>query len=281
MADWRILSWCCGNRGSPHSADGAKCRDLTTPLSPLRQTSDAITIPATRGSALQPAALAVAIDARTSAFRRWTHIQATDEWPDPGRNECPFGNLSILLFSSFLLVVSNSVFRELADQRLKTGIAVLSDSVHSHGTLRRVGDQLYFGDLRINGNSDLMDRIGAVAGGSATIFLGDSPIATSLRNPDGSRALDVRAPIGKPSESVMPAGNAFHGEVEMLGDRYLAIYEPLRDGTTTVGALAFAVKTSDAIPGKYSLIVWALGSAVVLFVIVAGLTAYLTGRVLM
>ncbi len=47
---------------------------------------------------------------------------------------------------------------------------------------------LYADDTPLNDASDAVDRIKALVGGTATIFMGDKRVATNVKKPDGSRA---------------------------------------------------------------------------------------------
>src|SRR3954467_12433320 len=51
------------------------------------------------------------------------------------------------------------------------------------------GGKLYAGKVLLNGNSDIVDRITSLVGGTVTIFQGDTRVATNVRLPDGSRAV--------------------------------------------------------------------------------------------
>jgi len=45
--------------------------------------------------------------------------------------------------------------------------------VQAYGEPRRVDDQLAFGDTVVNNNFVAVDRVKSIAGGTATIFMGD------------------------------------------------------------------------------------------------------------
>jgi hypothetical protein len=76
------------------------------------------------------------------------------------------------------------------------------------------------------------------AQGTATIFVksGDEYIrvGTNVKKEDGSRAIGtVLDPKGKAIESIRK-GEAFYGEVDILGKPYITGYKPIRDASQNV-----------------------------------------------
>jgi hypothetical protein len=96
----------------------------------------------------------------------------------------------------------------------------------------------YFGSTKINNNFDLVDAVVKQAGGTATIFVksGDDyvRVATNVKKDDGSRAIGtVLDPKGKAITSIQK-NEAFYGEVDILGKRYITGYEPIHDQSKNV-----------------------------------------------
>lgn len=92
---------------------------------------------------------------------------------------------------------------------------------------------IYFGSTKMNNNFTLVDDVAKEAGGTATIFVksGDEyvRVATNVMKDDGSRAIGtVLDPKGKAIESIKK-GEAFYGEVDILGKPYVTGYDPIRD----------------------------------------------------
>ena len=61
-------------------------------------------------------------------------------------------------------------------------------------------------------------------------------VTTSVRLPDGiTRA--VGTVLGSPALESIRAGEAYHGQVEVLGTQYITDYEPIKDASgETIGA---------------------------------------------
>src|SRR5215471_16046114 len=97
---------------------------------------------------------------------------------------------------------------------------------------------IYFGSTKINNNFDLVDDVVKQAQGTATIFVknGDEyvRVATNIKKDDGSRAVGTLLdPKGKAIESIKK-GEAFYGEVDILGKPYITGYKPIRDSSKNV-----------------------------------------------
>lgn len=114
----------------------------------------------------------------------------------------------------------------------------------------RSGDRLtglVYGGILVNRNNDLVDHIQDVvfknetykgsSVGSATIFLEDSRIATTVRRANGNRAIGTRA-SKEVADRVLDNGKPWVGDAFVVSEWYLTAYEPIRDGAgQTVGML--------------------------------------------
>jgi len=110
------------------------------------------------------------------------------------------------------------------------------------------GDKLFVGDTLLNGNDAIVDRIQSIAGGGvATIFLGDTRIATNVMKPDGSgRAVGTKLARNEAYQAVLGEGKSFRGKVEILGEPYYTVYDPIKDKSgTTIGMVLVGVREAD------------------------------------
>src|SRR5262245_28139552 len=97
---------------------------------------------------------------------------------------------------------------------------------------------IYFGQTKMNNNFQLVDEVVNQAQGTATIFVkhGDEyvRVATNVKKDDGSRAIGtILDPKGKAIESIKK-GEAFYGEVDILGNPYITGYKKIRDSSKNV-----------------------------------------------
>jgi Cache 3/Cache 2 fusion domain len=105
----------------------------------------------------------------------------------------------------------------------------------------KVVPALYFGTTKVNNDFTVVDQVVAEAGGTATLFVkaGDEfvRVSTNVPKPDGSgRAIGtVLDPNGKAIAAIRQ-GQAFYGEVPILGTPYMTGYEPIKDsGGSIIG----------------------------------------------
>jgi len=122
--------------------------------------------------------------------------------------------------------------RQSTQASLEVNLRVLKDQLHRFGREFRVeGERLLVGETPLNGRNDLVDAVRDVAGGVATIFLGDLRIATNVVRPDGSRGVGTRLAPGPAYDASITRGQTYRGENDILGRRHLTIYEPIRDAS--------------------------------------------------
>jgi hypothetical protein len=98
---------------------------------------------------------------------------------------------------------------------------------------------LYFGSTKMNNNFAVVDEVAKAGGkGMAATLLVKSDgdfirVATNVQNPDGSgRAIGTV--LAGPALDLIKSGKAFFGEVPILGTRYVADYEPIKDASGAV-----------------------------------------------
>ena len=128
-----------------------------------------------------------------------------------------------------------------SQEAIDTNINLLRERLYANGGARRDGEDLHFGDRRINRDFTDVDWVKAQAGGTATIFCGDLRIATNVLRPGGERAIGTRLAPGPVHDCVFKSGKTFRGEAEILGVVYLTIYEPVFCGDEVIGVLYVGV----------------------------------------
>ncbi len=105
----------------------------------------------------------------------------------------------------------------------------------------RVGDRdvpgLYFGSHKLTKNYALVDDIKRTVGATATLFVkaGDDfvRVSTNVLTPEGTRGVGTLLARAQAYEAVR-RGQAFRGEVDVLGTRFDACYSPIKDGRGSV-----------------------------------------------
>ncbi len=145
-------------------------------------------------------------------------------------------------------VVDGSV-RATAQMQLEADMAALRAMMAQHSAAWHVGPDgtLMEGDHPAEHLTEIVDAVSQLSHGVATIFVGDTRVATSIRKPDGSRAVGTKLARSPAWEAVIGRGETFRGEVAILDRPYLTIYEPFRtaDGQQ-IGILFVGLPSAQA-----------------------------------
>jgi methyl-accepting chemotaxis protein len=132
--------------------------------------------------------------------------------------------VSILVINDMKSQITGAV-AEKAKSDSATALEII-DYMHS-GEWQVIGGELYKGNTKINGNIEMVDKIGSLTNDTVTIFLGDTRIATNIMR-DGKRAVGTKA-ADYVTDTVLNNGKQFIGEAEVVGEQYKACYSPLKD----------------------------------------------------
>jgi methyl-accepting chemotaxis protein len=135
---------------------------------------------------------------------------------------------------------TRSLLEERLTASLNANIAMLQADVERLGKgWHRDGANLLIGDTVLNGHDDIVDRVASIAGGVATIFAGDTRVATTIRQDDGSRAVGTALATGPARTATLDRGESYRGTANILGKDYVTIYQPEKDAAGTVVGLLF------------------------------------------
>ena len=156
-----------------------------------------------------------------------------------------------------------------ANDAIERNMRVAWNELHHQGSVFRLdGGTLYAGDIALNNRTDVVDSISALGGGSATIFAGDTRIATSVRKDDGSRATGTQLARNAAYDSIFTKKTPFRGVVEILGTSYITGYDPILDANgSVVGILYVGMKTAEFYQTVHSLEIWILGIGILCTVV--------------
>lgn len=155
-----------------------------------------------------------------------------------------------------IVLWSHSDLRHEADGLAERAFMELEDTPHSKISSKtsedrgmmmlaaapvRIGSDIVavvYGGKLLNRNYELVDRIrdlvygsetyNGIPMGTATIFLGDNRIATTVMLMNGNRALGTRASKDV-VDQVLDNGRAWVGEAYVVNDWYLTAYDPISD----------------------------------------------------
>jgi methyl-accepting chemotaxis protein len=163
--------------------------------------------------------------------------------------------LGMVLVASSITVAGiltmRSEMRDQAAKELDKSVSFaweLLNAADTHNFGLHVQDgTLYSGLTPLNDNDEIVDRVARVSGGAATIFLGDTSIATSARAPDGKRMTGLTLPPGPAFDALLKHAQPYRGESELLGRRSIAVYDPIRNKSGEVIGILHAEAPLDAV----------------------------------
>ncbi len=158
--------------------------------------------------------------------------------------------VSLLILSVLVsLLVSATLSRHLSQQaaeRLDQNIRALREMTLARGGAFRIeGGALWLGAARLNDDNAPLERFTAAVGGVATIFQGDTRIATTIIA-NGKRAVGTTLAAGPVYDAVLKNGTSYRGEATILGTPYLTAYDPIRDdGGRVIGIFFVGIEKSQ------------------------------------
>src|SRR5688500_12492421 len=112
----------------------------------------------------------------------------------------------LILSGAVLLVIAQVLKADLGRQAIdmqRLGMEVAWSALHEAGQGISIRDgQFRAGETVLNGNNAIVDKIKRVTGGTATIFQGDTRIATNGLKSDGARAVGTTLGKGPAYEAI-------------------------------------------------------------------------------
>ncbi|WP_419899675.1 methyl-accepting chemotaxis protein [Roseomonas sp. USHLN139] len=138
-----------------------------------------------------------------------------------------------------------------AQARLESNLGTLKALLAQQGREWSLRDgQLLLDGRPQNDRHELVDTVKQVAGGVATLFAGDTRIATNVLTPQGGRAVGTRLAAGPARDAVFGRGETYRGTATILGTPHQTIYEPIRDAAGQVIGLLFVGQPLAAVEAR-------------------------------
>jgi signal transduction histidine kinase len=160
----------------------------------------------------------------------------------------------------------------------ETALELIRTELACRGPIALRGGELYAGDHRLNGDTEIVEAVRARTGYGCTIFQGNMRVATTA-----SAAGEAGRAFGTVASPMITAlvfahGQVFRGMTETLGKKWLIVYAPLRSHTGTVIGMLAAYHERDEFFRSLARFRLILGTAfLVLWSIIAAL-AHLVHR---
>ena len=157
--------------------------------------------------------------------------------------------LAVAGVAGLILLDLRSEMSRRAEKALDRNLRLLQRSLVDEGGsagFSLVNGRMQIGSHAISADDPAVDRVRDIIGGTATVFQGDTRIATNVLKPDGTRGVGTKLAPGPVYDAVLTRGQTYRGEASVLGEPYLALYEPIRDVSgQVIGALYVGVKKVD------------------------------------
>ncbi len=166
-----------------------------------------------------------------------------------------------------------------ARERVDTDMKVAWEVLRGLGQPFRLADgKLMAGEHILNGDLATVDRIQALVGGTATVFQGDTRIATNVRRANGRRAVGTRLERNAAYAAVFGTAAPFRGEVTILGEAYMTAYDPILDAQgRVIGILYVGIKEAE-FRRAGAATTKSLAAATLLVAVLTGLVSFLIAR---
>jgi PAS domain S-box-containing protein len=162
--------------------------------------------------------------------------------------------LSAVMVAFVMMVANHLVLQRIREEAVRqasrqqeSSMLLFWELMNRRGRNFRIEEgRLYVGDYYVlNGNNELPDKVFSITGSRATVFQGDTRIATNVLHPDGSRAIGTKL-LGPAYQAVYRDGVRYRGEADILGVPYFTAYDPIRDAAgRIIGVLFVGVKQSE------------------------------------
>ena len=140
-------------------------------------------------------------------------------------------------------------------------------------------DGLYKGGKKFNDDNALLDELGQLSGNNVTMFNKDTRVATTFQDAAGKRPVGTKASEAI-IKTVLQEGKSFSGYAEVLGNRYLSAYKPLKNQSGQVVGMLFMGIPTKELDEIQSGFIRTIAIAVIVLLIVIGAISWLViGRV--
>jgi hypothetical protein len=125
-------------------------------------------------------------------------------------------------------------------EHIDKGLAIVSAAPISDANERTIG--AIYGGILLNHYYDLVDQTTRALGGASAVLDGDAVVASTIQQPDGTRAVDVQV---SPAADVIKGGQPYTGSDTQGGTEYLVHIDPIQDDqNAVVGARWYGIPMS-------------------------------------
>jgi len=145
-----------------------------------------------------------------------------------------------------------SIFFDLSRTKLDKDLTLLHSRFAAFGAPSVSGGKIAFGSHVVNDNFEVVDSVEKESGSKATVFqkIGDKAIrvSTNVILADGKRAVGTE--ISKVVyDAVITKGQTYYGTADVVGQKMVVAYEPVRNSTGKIIGILFVGTPEDKVMG--------------------------------
>jgi len=162
--------------------------------------------------------------------------------------------------ASYYILEQDAISR--ANQSIERNMRVAWNELRRNGEEMTIDeDKLLAGGTALNNNFSVVDKVVDLVGGTATVFMGDTRVATNVKKDDGSRAVGTKLARNAAYASVFEAKKPFRGMVDILGKPYVTGYDPIfNKAGQVIGVLFVGIPNAEFRQSLDRVLSWTLGS---------------------
>ncbi len=136
---------------------------------------------------------------------------------------------------------------EAAQERVEANMRVAWEVLRENGSNFSIKDgKLLANDHVLNDDPSTVDKVKSLVGGTCTIFLKDTRIATNVMKPDGTRAVGTQLARTDAYSAIFDRKVPYRGEVQILGEPYMTAYDPIIGSSgELLGILYVGIKKAE------------------------------------
>lgn len=149
----------------------------------------------------------------------------------------------LAIITGIMGVYATSVMSEkitfTAQEKLRSDLALGEEVINKNypGEWKIVDGKLYKGNMMVEGQYEIIDRIGSLTGDNVTIFNGDTRVATNVMK-DGQRCVGTQVSEAV-ANAVLKQGQLFLGRAEVVGTWNEAAYKPIKNAAGEIIGIWF------------------------------------------
>ncbi|XPO21998.1 methyl-accepting chemotaxis protein [Phosphitispora sp. TUW77] len=194
------------------------------------------------------------------------------------------GKLMVMMFVVALFAVSmlsivsvysmNSRAKETLIEKAKSDLATGEELINRTfpGDWAVQDGKLYKGNVVMNENYELIDKIAELTNDTVTIFQGDTRVATTVKR-DGVRQVNTKV-SDEVKQQVLVKGLPFYGEADVVGVKYQTAYKPIKDADGNIIGIWYVGVSKqflDALSSSFITTIFIFGIGILILNIISGL----------